>query len=62
MDELAIAFGAQFERSCYQILVARRGCTGRALEVDDLHSLAAGEDDSLDLEIAHAQPVIGLGA
>src|SRR5258705_4839130 len=59
VDELAVALGTQFERGGYQILVARRGCAGRALEVDDLHSLAAGEDDSLDLEIAHAQAVIG---
>ena len=59
MDELTVALGTQLERGGNQILVARGRSPGRALEVDDLHSLAAGEDDSLDLEIALAQGVIG---
>ena len=61
VDQLAVALGAQLERRGDAVSRrSRRGRdAGRALEVDDLHSLAAGEDDPLDLEIAHAQAVIG---
>src|SRR4029079_11365341 len=59
VHQLTVALGAQLERRSAQRLVVRGGRARRALEVDDLHSLTAGEDDPLDLEIAHAQPVIG---
>ena len=61
MDELAVALGTQLERCRDEILVVRVHCrdAGRALQIDDLHSLAAGEDDPLDLEFAHAHAVIG---
>ena len=62
VDQIAVALGHNSSAAAAPspvVVVATASASHRArcVEVDDLDGLAAGQDDLLDVEIAHAQPV-----